>query len=257
MQLAVLSADGRDDMPSRTVFELEERGAAHVVASRTLFYSASTSSPAPAVPPGWRVVRRPGPRGGGADFRWMLDELEPGEAILFEDDLQPCRNAVPRMLELDVPEGCGARTYYSGGALNGIYTGRATGTHVLSAKGFRGSQAVRLPAWLLERLRAGHFDPPHVCQDVWLERVLEQLGLPIAVTCPSLVQHVGEDSLCSPGADLAGARAPSNNFPGEDFDALGPCGELVVPGPWTPRSRVTWCALHEMHHFPANFCPRR
>jgi hypothetical protein len=190
----------------------------------------------------------------------MIGKLDPTcDAIVLEDDVQPCVNAIPAMVRQEVPADCGAVTFYGGGLTNGLYVGRESGLHVLPAPHFCGSQALRLPAWLIGRIQAGQFDPPpwRHCQDVWLGRMIHALGLKMAVVCPSLVQHVGEDSIVGPGAELQGTRAPTPNFPGDDFDALGPWPKVIEPGTWTPRPRVTWCTLHEMHHPVGITCPRR
>lgn len=262
MQLGVLCAARREACAEITIRELEGRGGAHVVDSRTLFYSAADAAAAPSLPAGWKLVRRPGPRGGGVDFRWMVGQLDPTmDAILFEDDVQPCRNAVAAMVAIPVPDGCGAVSYYDAGdTIGSLYAGHTTGLHIVPASGpsnlgFHGAQALRLPAWLITRMQAGEFDPPHTGQDVWIGQLLSGLGLNIGVTCPSYVQHVGDDSLCSPGATLSGVRAPASNFPGEDFDALGELPVTITAGPATPRPRVTWCGLHGAHHDNAIACP--
>ncbi len=262
IQLAVLSGAGRETMLERTVAELEARGGARAASSRTVFYSAPKDASPPPLPDGWQLVRRHGPNGGGADFRWMIGELTAdSDALLFEDDVQPCKNAIPAMIRHHVPEGCGAVSFYDAGDTIGhLYAGMTTGLHLVPASGpgdlgFHGAQALRLPAWLIYRMQAGDFDPPHRGQDVWIGRLLQGLGLKIAVTCPSLVQHVGDDSICSPGASLAGARAPAVNFPGEDFDALGEYPETITPGPWTSRARITRCGFCVEDHPNAVGCP--
>jgi hypothetical protein len=264
-QLAVLSGAGREHQAARTISELNGRGAAGRVhlATRELYYSAPAAAAAPELPAGWSVVRREGPRGGGADFRWMVGQLDPThDALLFEDDVQPCVNAVRAMLQVPLPPGCGAISFYDAGDTIGhLYAGMRSGLAVIGANGpnelgFHGAQALMLPSWLIARMQVGEFDPPHAGQDVWIGRLLDRAGLKIAVCCPSLVQHVGDDSLCSPGATLEGARKPSNNFPGEDFDAAGPWPETITPGPWTPRERITWCDYHGINHADAVACPR-
>jgi hypothetical protein len=262
IQLGVLCAARREPMAAITVRELEERGGAAVVERRTLFYSAADAATPPELPDRWQLVRRQGPRGGGADFRWMVGQLDPSmDAILFEDDVQPCRNALAAMVAIGVPDGCGAVSYYDAGdTIGSLYAGHTVGVHIVPASGpsdlgFHGAQALRLPAWLIARMQAGEFDPPHAGQDVWVGRVLKGLGLNIAVTCPSYVQHVGDDSLCSPGASLTGVRAPASNFPGEDFDALGRFPVTITAGPATPRPRITWCDFCGRHHEGAVMCP--
>ena len=263
IQLGVLSGAGREPMLERTVAELEERGGAAAASSRVVYYSAPNDAPSPSLPDGWQLVRRHGPNGGGADFRWMIGELTAdSDALLFEDDVQPVRNAIPAMLKHHVREGWGAISFYDAGDTIGhLYAGTRTGVHVVPASGpndlgFHGAQALRLPAWLIYEIQRGDHDPPHRGQDVWIGQLLHRKGLKIAVTCPSLVQHVGDDSMCTPGATLAGARAPSANFPGEDFDALGVYPETITPGPWTPRARITWCEFHGIDHEGATGCPR-
>lgn len=266
VQIGVLSAFRREAMAARTCAELDGRGNARIslIRSRTLYYSGPFNGRSPDVPPGWGIIAWNGPNGGGKDFRKMVGVLDPDyDAILFEDDVQPCVNAVQRMAEITVPDDCGAVSYYDAGDTVGhLYAGMRTGLHKVQASingdlGFHGAQALRLPAWLIRRMQAGEFDPPHAGQDVWVGRLVHRLGLKIAVTCPSLVQHVGDDSLCHPGSGLDGARKPADNFPGEDFDAMGEFPEVITPGTWTTREdlRITWCAFHGRHHDNAVACP--
>lgn len=250
-------------MCAKTVAEIDGRGgAARLKIPRTLYYSAPRTVGLPSVQ-GWAVVSREGPRGGGNDFRWMIENLNPHmDALLFEDDVQPCVNAIEKMTQIEVPDRCGAVSFYDAGdTVGSLYAGMSSGIHEVPASGpnnlgFHGAQAFRLPAWLIARMQDGEFDPPHSGQDVWVGRLLASIGKRIAVICPSLVQHVGDDSLCSPGAKLSGARAPAANFPGEDFNAMGEWPAVVTPGTWTGRPVITWCSFHGCDHADAVVCPR-
>lgn len=266
IQIGVLSGAGRESDCERTLIELEERGgASQAGADRTLFYSGNLAN-TPKVPHGWNIVSRAGPHGGGNDFRWMLGHLRPDQdALLFEDDTQPCRNAVLKMCRLPVPKGCGASSYYYGEATCAGYVpkGGRTGIYLVEADnlaktGYVGAQALRVPAWLIARIQTGEFDPPDRAQDYWLGRVVGRLGLKMSVTCPSLVQHIGADSLCTPGADLNGGRRPSFQFPGIDFDALAPWPDYVTSGgPLETTSRVCWCNFHGTYHpGVVSICPQ-
>lgn len=266
IQLGVLSGAGRPELTERTCAELDDRGGARAAESIlpcTVYYSAPVTERELALPPGWHCVRRNGPQRPGPDFRWMLGELSPVvDALLFEDDVQPCRRAVEKMIAMEVPDGCGALSYYDAGdTVGSLYSAGCTDdVAIIPANGpadlgFHGAQALRLPAWLIMRIQDGEFDPVHVGQDVWLGRLLERLGLSIGVTRVALVQHVGHDSLATPGARLEGARAPAANFLGEDFDACGPWPEALVAGTWTEPPRVTFCPLHGIEHPDAAACP--
>lgn len=269
IQFGVLSSLRREDVAAVTCAELEGRGGlgklvSSGAATATLFYSGGLGRREPSIPRGWDYLAWTGPNGGGADFRIMIGQLRDDvDAVLFEDDVQPVVNACLAMARIAVPAGCGAVSFYDAGdTVGSLYFGRRCGLLRVPASGpndlgFHGAQALRLPAWLIKRMQRGDFDPPHSGQDVWLGRVLHGLGLMIAGTCPPLVQHVGEDSLCSPGAELTGARAQAATFPGEDFDALGPWPERIdQQGPATGRPRITWCSFHGEHHEGAVSCPR-
>ena len=260
-QLAVLGTSRRLPVLEETVRELENRGRAWVLARRTVYYAARDCDPEPEVPHGWRVVRWVGPNGGANDHRRMIRHLDPTmDAIILEDDVQPCVNAVPKMIATMVPSDCAWISFYDFGGPNGYYTGATPGIYKHLNTLFWGVQAIRVRSDVLARAWRGEFADlsPTEGQDVWWGRIADRCGLGMAWLCPSLVQHVGRDSLFAAGSDLVGNRAPSPRFPGEDWDALGdPPERCEVAGPAKERPRLTWCELHGTNHAHPLACPMR
>ena len=256
VQVAVLTAARREKVAEKTLWEIHNRGRAWVFPQKVVLYSAPLDRKPPVTPLGWRVVHQYGPRGGGADFRALVRLLDPTmDALVFEDDVQPCRNALLAMYGAKVPDDCAFLSFYD---IGGRYTKRSYHGIVRAdpADGWWGNQALRLPWWVIRDFNNGRYEACFSnAQDTWLGNIARDRRLSIGVSAPSLVQHVGEDSLCNPGAGLTGIRGPSPMFPGQDFDAL-----TGRPLEWKPdhadsRERITWCEFHGTHHENATTCP--
>lgn len=247
-QIGVLGTHRRREVLEITLEELNGRGGAWGYPFRTVYYSAYDVESPPKIPLGWRIERWSGPTGGGNDFRTMVGRLDPTmDAILLEDDVQPCKNAVRMMYSTVVPDDCAFVTFY-----------RWSEDESYAGGSFWGAQAIRMSARMIRDIQLGRHDPPYNAQDVWLGHVSKSMGLRWEAFPVALVQHVGADSLVSPGARLEGLRSPSGYFPGEDWDAM--CGHW--PEPFHPerakgRPAITWCSFHGENHPDALKCPER
>jgi len=145
------------------------------------------------------------------DFRALIaSPLVRGDLLFLEDDVEPCRNALRYMIDWQHPS---MTTFYN--------PGRAVGMHPIE-HGFIFSQAFKLPAALVARMRAEPFPAPGLLQrdgiDNIVHRYLKRWGLPF-YQHRSLVQHVGEVSTWTT-SKLTGNGRRSIDWPGPDVDAL-------------------------------------
>lgn len=136
--------------------------------------------------------------------------------LILEDDVELCTNALPYMERAHLPRPFDFVTWYDGHV---VAPGAPAGFYVASATRFICLQGVtwrlRTAETLLTSGLAAAWPEPHG-GDLLVARVLGGRGYGVHV--PNLVQHLGADSVCSPGETLAGARV-ANNYPGRDFDA--------------------------------------
>jgi hypothetical protein len=147
--------------------------------------------------------------------------------IFCQDDITPCRNAVRRMMSVELPAGFAFMDFHDqlhvpAGALAGLYS-------IELAHGFTGTLALVLPRQVLEWLVQQ--DPMSMRRDqerggvlmgddVVLGVLLARSPWPrYAAHLPRLVRHDGVVSAAHPDKKLEGTRA-TRDFPGEDFDAL-------------------------------------
>lgn len=238
IQIGVLAGARREALTAETLANIDWKGGASAFNfPRTLFYSAPASFRAPTLPSAaWKIIRRLGPNGAGADFGWMIDQLDPNlDALLFEDDVYPITNAIVEMSRTEVPDGYAFVSFYD---FRNLTDGKAVAVDSTNAT-YWGMQAVRLPAWLIWRMQQRDFGPVQGPQDAWMGIIAAKLGMPILQT-PSLVQHIGRVSLHCPGADLVGDREPSHSFP-ESF-------ELSSAEP-------PFCTFHGCVHPNSTACP--
>jgi hypothetical protein len=155
--------------------------------------------------------------------------------LYFEDDVHPCRNAVARMAELEIPAAAAFVTFHE---KKQILARRAPGLHLVPApdadgRGFWGLQAVAIPRRTLEYF-AG-LDPMSIRTantsrngDRVVEDFVAVSPWPrIAYHSPSLVRHTGEISQAHPDRHHANQHTPIN-YAGDDFDALSLRGEAAA-----------------------------
>ncbi len=256
VQIAVLTTVKRKPVAMITLAELDERAGCKHFSHRAIYCGAEAGTD-PAWVSGWVRHTWRGPIGQIQDYREMISRLDPSkDAILFEDDVQPCRNAALKMATVDVPEDCAFLSFYDSTTETGPLSGIAPGIYKHKRpRAFYGSQAIKLPARVISRLQTFQVPDDIKGSDTWLAAFASASDLSIGVYSPSLVQHVGHDSHFSPGSRLTGVRAPTRRFPGEDYDATGIEVGTDVSGPATGRPPITWCSFHGCHHADAIVCP--
>lgn len=156
-------------------------------------------------------------------FRFALDRG--AERLLyFEDDVIVCKNAVPRMLEVDV----GDLAFVSFFDMKEMPESAPHGLHRMSpmgrdGRGFWGAQALLLPRRTLEFALACE---PRIRRfgnkqsgETLLGYELLKAGYEYGVHVPNLVEHVGDVSAIWSWTPSVNRR--STSFPGEHYDALG------------------------------------
>lgn len=211
--VVVFAIPGREATTAATLEALDgPGGGSKLMCDRILFWTGLTP-PVPA-PPGWITVHNAhGERGSIAalsDFWKMLDTVGDRDLVFLEDDVMPCRNALPYMVAWASPY---VTHFFNGSRV-------AHGVRKLPPGGFEFSQTIKIPARIVAKLRANPptSKGPRDGWDLAIGRQLAKLGEPL-YQHRSLVQHVGFQSMWNPGNNLA-KRLPAQDFPGPDFDAL-------------------------------------
>jgi len=212
-KVVVLGCPGREDVTARTLADLDGNGGGRAlrIGEKWLHWSGATPPPEP--PQGWLVEWSHKSRDGARVDTWrMLRWAGDCDLVYIEDDVLPCKNALPYMFRWSLDR---FTTFHNLRSL-------PVGPWMIDGSGFWGTQAVKIPRRLLARLQAEGADrprQPHFGQDMVMSDLLAAWGEPIYVH-RSLVQHVGAKSIHSPRSKLVGGRAPAKDFPGVDFDAM-------------------------------------
>jgi hypothetical protein len=212
--VVVFAIPGRESTTSATLAAVDGPGGGSKLACDRVFFWTGTAPPIPA-PHGWVTIHNDhGARGSVAalaDFWKVLDVVGDDRDLVFlEDDVMPCRNALPYMVAWASPH----VTHFFNGS-------RAPhGLRKLPPGGFEFSQTLKIPARVVKALRASPAvsKGPRDGWDLAIGRQLAAMGEPL-YQHRSLVQHVGFQSMWQPGNNLA-KRMPAPDWPGEDFDAL-------------------------------------
>ncbi len=189
--IVVFSRPGREPLTAATLAALEGHGGGHLLPyeSKTLFWVGETPPP-PGLP--WRAICFPQKPGGNvADFWLLLRTFPDVDLVVVEDDVKPCRNALPHM------DRCAAEhltTYYNPRQYR-------EGLRHVDASGFSYAQAFKLPRELAARLRAEDPTriPDHRFYDNVIGAFLTEWREPF-VQHRSLVEHTGRVSIARPGA---------------------------------------------------------
>jgi hypothetical protein len=202
--IVVFSRPGREELTAETVRALEEHGGGHrlPLESKCLFWVGETPPP----PTPWRALIFPQPPGGSVpDFWRLLRALPDLDLVVLEDDIRPCRNAVPYM------EWWPSLLFTSFYNPRGLAVGPRNENEC-----FTYSQAIKIPRALAARLRAE--DPAQTGRrdhDNAIGMLLLKWRAPIYYH-RSLVEHVGAPSIIRGSGTRP--KAPPD-FVGLDYDA--------------------------------------
>jgi hypothetical protein len=128
---------------------------------------------------------------------------ETDAAIVFEDDVLLCPNALRRMATFPIPPDLGFVMFYSPAVFQNprVFPGLwRTPTPVI------GTQAIKFSRAALRKLdEFSHFEAfnQYHASDQILELARAMLGMKYGAHCPEIVQHVGDESAVDLGADLS------------------------------------------------------
>jgi pyruvyltransferase len=189
------------------------------------------------VPEALPLSRRSPAVGGWPNFWLALTEMisrDPAADayLIVQDDVVFCRNLVPYIRQVEIPDDCGAVSLFCPACYNGPF-----GWHTTEVGyGLAGAQALAFPRerafeflahpWTVNHRRScpksEHYrgDGLHHIDGVvgeWCRRT----RLRVYTHSPSLSQHIGNDSVMYPDFQGKPHRRFADTFPGEDVDALG------------------------------------
>ena len=207
--IVVFSRPGREQMTAATVNALEGTGGASLLPyeAKALFWVGET--PPPAVP--WRCVVFPQKPGGSvADFWLLLRTFPDVDLVVFEDDVFPCRNAVPYIDRWVAPT-------TERDVLTSFFNPRGVPVGPRREREcFTYSQAIKIPRALAAQLRnADTSKTGRADHDNVIGMLLLAWGLPVYYH-RSLVEHMSMYSVIPRGP----RPLTPKDFVGRDFDAL-------------------------------------
>jgi len=178
----------------------------------------------PALDPGWTLSRFTEPHFKGNKYAyWHVFKLAVdlgGDALILEDDLELCKNAVRRMTSFAIPDDVDWVQFFAPHVLRveksivGLWRPPPTYIQFAQAMLYPARTLRKLVTWSRER-EWQKFNE----SDRALGLATERLGLRYAVHAPDLVQHVGAVSQASGNDTLCDWRT-SKTYPGRDFDAM-------------------------------------
>jgi hypothetical protein len=151
------------------------------------------------------------------------------ELLGFEDDIAVCKNAVTKMLALEVPSELAWVSFFD----NMVEEAQGPGIKIcsLGERLFWGVQAVKIPKWSFPDLLKDGVDLSKIPEgylggrDYAMQKHMYDSNWPMYGSFfPNLVQHVGDVSVLNGMRarmyDAMKKRRISYNYPGDDFDAL-------------------------------------
>jgi hypothetical protein len=201
--------------PPTVVCDVSQRSAEEQVADETFLRSL-----VPMVVP----YRRPeGTLGGNKLAYWHCLELAAAagaDALILEDDVEPCTNALRRMSIFEIPRDLGFVTFFAPVVFQG---GKQYPGLWRTPTPLHGTQAIKFSRATLRALVDWGSTPEslaHSASDMAIANATIRLGIKHGAHCPELVQHTGDLSSVSPSLKLADRFRTSLTFPGRKFDAL-------------------------------------
>lgn len=228
VRFIVTACEGREATTAETMVRLYANGGGH-----RLRYPIHLHWTGPTYPPfdtlGAHVIWWKGARGENTrasywrSLKAAFDLRPDADLVTLEDDVSPALNALPYIERLDVNM---FTTFFN-------TRGWEPGPHQLDNAGFWGTQCVRIPSRVIARLVAENPNEPGWLQnpsnpkvslgglhgaDIVLGFMLRAWGEPV-FQHRTIVQHVGAQSLCTPGSKLVGIRT-ARDYVGDDFDCM-------------------------------------
>lgn len=248
-EIVVISVAGREPLTKQTVDALATRGGLVESGLKgTVFWFGTINPPAFV---GWEVKASTPLLPVSFELLRVFESASPGADLLFlEDDVIPCRNALIAAANVPFPDNAGLISFYD-------YRRELTHPGMFKAdkRTLMGSQAVKFPARAIPdfvrllRIKAakdqetGKLKAWQVGWDTWMGLACEKLGLDVWHYSPSLFQHGGAKwSVANDGS----RHYYTENFPGEDWDALTECPD-PVPSGWFQEFYRT-CRFHGRTH---------
>lgn len=268
--ITMVSLTGREELTEEVIADLNERGGMSGF-NLDLFYFAPAGKHKVLNLPDNVVPHLETYGGMIPDFFKIVRFLdESRDWIFLEDDVKPCRNAIVKMVQTEVPDEIGLLSFFDlrhEFKSPGIWYDPETEPMpaqpgVMRKHHLYGAQALKIPARVVSRFKAYALADARFSAnwDTWMGLAVEDAGFKVAHYAPSLVQHLGAVSVAYP--NTADGRPTAANFPGENFDALGPCEDPIPSGKWTSSkwdhtANPLWCYLHRRMHVEGNRCPKR
>lgn len=166
----------------------------------------------------WAITMGPGPSGPAMALGRVLQQARQYDQILlFEDDLVACKNAIPWMLKVGVPDDLFLVSFFD---VDRCKTGTEPGLYRFPNRVFSSTLCVLLPKRSVEFLLSRDQFHRHESADSLLSSEMGLSPWPYyGLHYPSLVEHVGAVSAKDPLAKLVKGRV-ATHFVGVDFDAL-------------------------------------
>lgn len=281
VHITMVSLAGRENLTSKVIWSLNGRGGGLELQQLfNLHYFATADIETPIVPRNWKVHQRPpfvkiggySPvRGGGRhpdngmmpDF-WSILKTIPDDQdwIFLEDDITPCKNAIRKMVEVQIPDDVGLLSFFD---LRNQWFKPGIWRNLVEQHLY-GTQALKVSRRFIPEIkRMGREQAAGLVKDRWSQNWDLWLGFAVqrcngaprvAHYVPSLVQHIGMISMAYP--DSVEQRPLAHNFPGEKFDAMKECPYPIPQGEWTEEFLVARpCNLHGGETHPYGFlCPQ-